>query len=84
MVGIQDVKDFYFIEKYYCNNQLIETKDIDLKFCGKNSSNIIEFQFNIDNFKNLLKSNPNIKGDTFIFVEKKLIIHNKFWLYFSE
>ena len=83
-IGNQDVKDFLLIENFYCNNQLLETQKIELKFCGKNSSNKTEYQIAINKYKNLIKNNPNIKGDTFIFVEKKLVIHNKFWLIFSE
>ena len=84
MIGQEEVKDFYFLEKYYCNNQLKEEKDIDLKSCSANSLNKIEFFIDIDKFKNLLKNDPNIKGETFIFVEKKLVIHNKFCIHFSE
>ena len=80
----QLVKDFCFIEKFYLNNQLIEVRNIDLNVCSKDSTNAISFGIDIGKYKNKLKNNPNIKGDTFIFVEKKLVIHNKFWLYFSE
>ena len=83
-VGNQEVKDFLLIEHFFCNNQLLETPKFELKCCGKNSSNKTEYPIDINKYKNLIKNNPNIQGDTFIFVEKKLVIHNKFRLIFSE
>ena len=83
-VGQEEVKDLFFLEKFYCNNKLIQTNDIEFKVCAPNSLNKIEFQIDIDKFKKSLKNDPNIKGDTFIFVEKKLVIHNKFCIHFSE
>ena len=83
VVGDQLVKDLNLIERHYINDKLVANYEFHFPIFMPNSENNIEFMYPVpklsDETRKELDNGENIyaKSDTFIFVDKKLIIHRR-------
>jgi hypothetical protein len=83
VVGDQLVKDLTLIERHYINDSLVAHYEFNFPIFMPNSENNIEFMYPVpklsDESRKDLENGEEIlaKSDTFIFVEKKLIIHRR-------
>ena len=70
------------IEKHYVDDKLIKNFEFKFKFCIPNSSNTIEFIYDMPEISKeqykLMVTEPWItESDTYFFNSGKLIIHNR-------
>jgi hypothetical protein len=83
VVGDQLVKDLNLIERHYINDKLVANYEFHFPIFMPNSENNIEFMYPVpklsDETRKELDNGENIyaRSDTFIFVDKKLIIHRR-------
>jgi hypothetical protein len=83
VVGDKLVKNLNLIERHYIDDQLVANYDFHFPLFMPNSENNIEFMYPVpklsDSSQKELQNGEDIyaKSDTFIFVDKKLIIHRR-------
>jgi hypothetical protein len=83
VVGDKLVKDLMLIERHYINDKLVANYEFNFPLFMPNSENNIEFMYPVpklseSSHKELLNGDDiYAKSDTFIFVEKKLVIHRR-------
>lgn len=83
VVGDHLVKDLTLIERHYIDNSLVGHYEFNFPIFMPNSENNIEFMYPVpklsEESRKALENGEEIlaKSDTFIFVEKKLIIHRR-------
>lgn len=83
VVGDKLVKNLNFIERHYIEGDLIKSFEFEFPLFMPKSTNNIEFIYNIPKLKESIinkikqKETINAFSDTFIFVDKKLIIHRR-------
>jgi hypothetical protein len=83
VVGDNLVKDLFLIERHYIDDKLVANYEFSFPLFMPNSENNIEFMYPVpkltDQSQKALQNGDDIyaKSDTFIFVDKKLIIHRR-------
>ncbi len=83
VVGDNLVKDLTLIERHYINDSLVAHYEFNFPIFMPNSENNIEFMYPVpklsEESRKSLEEGDDIvaKSDTFIFVDKKLIIHRR-------
>ena len=83
VVGDKEVKNLDFIERHYIDNNLMANYAFKFPFFMPNTENNIEFIYPMPKLseeaqlKVKNKEDVYAKSDTFIFVNKKLIIHRR-------
>ena len=83
VVGDKLVKDLTLIERHYIDDSLVANYEFNFPLFMPNSENNIEFMYPVpkltDSSQKELANGDDIfaKSDTFIFVDKKLIIHRR-------
>lgn len=81
-VGSEPVNNFRMIERHFFRGQLLKTFDFDFGFCIPNSRNTCEHIYDFpkldpDVIKQMVEKPFETRSDSFYFVNKKLIMHNK-------
>jgi hypothetical protein len=90
VVGDKLVKDLYLIERHYIDDQLVANYEFHFPLFMPNSENNIEFMYPVPKLSEAsqkeLANGHDIyaKSDTFVFVDKKLIIHRRANYIYSE
>jgi hypothetical protein len=83
VVGNHLVKDLTLIERHYINDSIVAHYEFNFPIFMPNSENNIEFMYPVpklsEESRKELENGEEIsaKSDTFIFVDKKLIIHRR-------
>ena len=81
-VGNKPLQKLSMIERHYVNKALLKSYDFQFGFCIPNSENTWEHIYELPEFseaqkKELMQSEWAAESDIFIFVEDKLIIHQR-------
>lgn len=83
VVGDKQVKNLDFIERHYIDDKLMANYSFNFPFFMPNTENNIEFIYPMPKLSDETlrkikdKEDVHAKSDTFIFVNKKLIIHRR-------
>ena len=81
-VGEKAINKLRMIERHYFNKALLKSYDFQFGFCIPNSENSWEHIYELPEFsterkKEMIESEWATESDTFIFVEDKLVIHQR-------
>jgi len=81
-IGSQPVHEFRMIERHYFKDRLLKTFDFDFGFCMPNSRNTCEHIYEFppldpDVRTQMIEEPFQTRSDSFYFVDKKLVMHNK-------
>ena len=81
-IGPQPVHEFRMIERHYFRDRLLKTFDFDFGFCMPNSRNTCEHIYEFPDLEADLRRRMvdepfETRSDSFYFVNKKLVMHNK-------
>lgn len=81
-VGDRPVNELVLLEKHFYKDELLKEFKFTFPFCAPDSTNTWEFVYSLPKLTPTqaadIIANPNIvTSDTYLFVEGKLIIHNK-------
>lgn len=81
-VGGQAIKEFRMIERHFFRNKMLKSFDFDFGFCIPDSKNSVEHIYDFpkldpETVRQMVANPFETKSDSFYFVDKKLVMHNK-------
>jgi len=81
-LGQSDVYSIRLIEKYYFRKDLVMSFDFDFGECKANSDNTWECMYTIPKIdstvrKSMIENPYETTSDSYIFVDNRLVVHNK-------
>ena len=81
-VGEMPVKDMCIVDHFFFKGKLIKSFKFNFPFCAPNSTNEWEYVYDFPNLTDEVKAQMvaqpgETKSETFFFVDKKIVLHNK-------